>query len=106
MNPTRTAVRAALVLPWSEAIARLAAERERARTCAAQAKTLPDLVALAALYGEAKAEMDGIIAGLSVALAEGQKQATMASSSSVRAEERGSFGPMRASAVVERLRHF
>jgi hypothetical protein len=30
----------------------------------------------------------------------------MASSSIVRMEERGSFGPMRASAVVERLRHF
>jgi hypothetical protein len=34
-------------------------------------------VQLATLYGEAKAEMDGIIAGLSVALAEGHKQAAL-----------------------------
>lgn len=61
-------------LAWPEAIARLAAERTRAIACAAQAKTLlDDLGGLAAAYGEAKAEMDGIIAGLSVALAEGRK---------------------------------
>ncbi|MDO9713453.1 hypothetical protein [Paracraurococcus lichenis] len=60
-------------LRWPEAIARLAAERTRAVTCAAQARTLEEGTApLAAAYGEAKAEMDGIIAGLSVALAEGR----------------------------------
>lgn len=59
-------------IPWTEAIARLAAERTRAVTCAAQARALPEgTAALAAAYGEAKADMDGIIAGLSVALAEG-----------------------------------
>jgi hypothetical protein len=77
MDRMKTAAGTAVALAWPEAIARLAAERERARTCAAQAKTLPDSVALATLYGEAKAEMDGIIAGLSVALAEGHKQAVL-----------------------------
>ncbi|MBW6397013.1 hypothetical protein KPL78_04095 [Roseomonas sp. HJA6] len=61
------------MLGWPDAIARLAAERTRAITCAAQAKTLPDPTTLAAAYGTAKAEMDGIIAGLSIALAEGSK---------------------------------
>ena len=61
-------------IAWPEAIARLAAERTRAVTCATQARTLSgDTAALAAAYGAAKAEMDGIIAGLSVALAEGRK---------------------------------
>ncbi len=82
MDPIRTAAGEARPgaavgpppLAWPDAIARLAAERTRAMTCAAQAKALPDCVAaLAATYGEAKAEMDGIIAGLSVALAEGRK---------------------------------
>ena len=81
MNPIRTVAEDARAaaptepppLTWSEAIARLAAERTRAITCAAQARTLGEAgVALAAAYGEAKAEMDGIIAGLSVALAEGR----------------------------------
>lgn len=64
----------AAALAWPDAIARLAAERTRAITCAAHARALAgDTAALAAAYGEAKAEMDGIIAGLSVALAEGRK---------------------------------
>jgi hypothetical protein len=61
-------------IAWPEAIARLAAERTRAVTCATQARSLDgDTAALAAAYGVAKAEMDGIIAGLSVALAEGRQ---------------------------------
>jgi len=60
-------------IAWPEAITRLAAERTRAITCAAQARSFAEgTAALAAAYGEAKAEMDGIIAGLSVALAQGR----------------------------------
>lgn len=82
MDPIRTAAGEAHAgaageppqLAWPEAIARLAAERTRATTCAARAKALPGGAAeLAAAYGEAKAEMDGVVAGLSVALAEGRK---------------------------------
>lgn len=59
-------------MEWPEAIAHLAAERTRAVTCAARAQTLTEgMASLASAYGEAKAEMDGIVAGLSVALAEG-----------------------------------
>ncbi len=86
MDPIRTAAGAALAaaalgaaapaqpppLAWPEAIARLAAERTRADTCVAQARALglaaTDPLALG--YGEAKAEVDGVIAGLAVALAE------------------------------------
>jgi hypothetical protein len=59
---------------WPEAVARLAAERQRAVTCAGLARGLSagDAAAsLAASYGEAKAEMDGVVAGLAVALAQG-----------------------------------
>jgi hypothetical protein len=61
-------------LPWPEAIARFAAERTRAAFCVDQARALgvPALDPLAATYTEAKAEVDGVIAGLSVALAEGR----------------------------------
>lgn len=82
MDPIRTTVDEAHAatpadpppLAWPEAIARLAAERTRAVTCAARARGLGAAGAgLADTYGEAKAEMDGVIAGLSVALAEGRK---------------------------------
>src|SRR3954471_3696508 len=59
---------------WPEAVARLAAERQRAVTCAGLARTLPtgDVGgALGSVYGEAKAEMDGVVSGLAVALAQG-----------------------------------
>ncbi len=89
MDPFRTVAGAALAaatlgaaalaqpppLAWPEAIARLAAERTRANTCVEQTRALGVAATdpLARGYGEAKAEMDGIIAGLSVALAEGRK---------------------------------
>ena len=58
---------------WPEAVARLAAERQRAVTCAGLARALPGEAAalLGAAYGEAKAEADGVVAGLAVALAQG-----------------------------------
>jgi hypothetical protein len=66
-------------LDWPEAIGWLAAERTRAMTCAARARALGEAGAgLADGYGAAKAEMDGIIAGLSVALAEGVAPAALA----------------------------
>lgn len=65
-------------LRWPEAIARLASERTRAVNCAARARALGDAgAALAAAYGEAKAEMDGVIAGLSVGLTEGRATAAL-----------------------------
>lgn len=67
------------LLAWPEAIARLAAERTRADACVAQARALgvaaTDPLALG--YGEAKAEVDGVIAGLSVALAERREPAAL-----------------------------
>ena len=57
---------------WPEAVARLAAERQRAVACAGLARALPGEAAalLGAAYGEAKAEADGVVAGLAVALAQ------------------------------------
>jgi hypothetical protein len=60
---------------WQEAVARLARERTLAETSARLLKQhgSPAAVASGALvYGEAKAEYDGIIAGLTVALARKQ----------------------------------
>jgi hypothetical protein len=57
---------------WQEAVARLARERTLAETCAGLLKKHGDPATQARLsitYGEAKAEYDGVIAGLSVALA-------------------------------------
>jgi hypothetical protein len=57
---------------WQEAIARLAYERTRAETCARALKAYGDPAAIQRGeigYGEAKAEYDGIIQGLIVALA-------------------------------------
>jgi hypothetical protein len=58
---------------WPEAVANLAAERTRAVACAGRARTLDaDTAArLGAGYAEAKAEVDAVVAGLSVALAQG-----------------------------------
>jgi hypothetical protein len=58
---------------WPEAVARLAAERQRAVACAGLARALPGEAAalLAAAYSEAKAEADGVVAGLAVALTQG-----------------------------------
>ncbi len=57
---------------WQEAVARLAQERTRAETCAALLRKFGDALAVdrgAVAYNEAKAEYDGIVAGLGVALA-------------------------------------
>jgi hypothetical protein len=57
---------------WQEAVARLAQERSRAETCVVLLKKYGDVDAInrgALAYGEAKAEYDGIVAGLEAALA-------------------------------------
>jgi hypothetical protein len=57
---------------WQEAVARLARERTLAENCARLLKKHGSSAAIASgslAYGEAKAEYDGIIAGLTVALA-------------------------------------
>lgn len=67
-------VQAALI-GWQEAVARLAYERTRAVTCARALKHYGDDVAKELgliAYGEAKAEMDGVIVGLMVTLAQDQ----------------------------------
>jgi hypothetical protein len=56
---------------WQEAVARLASERTLAETCVALLKQYGDPASQARgsiTYGEAKAEYDGVIAGLVVAL--------------------------------------
>ena len=57
---------------WQEAVARLARERTLAETCVALLRKYGDPAAQARgslAYGEAKAEYDGVIGGLVVALA-------------------------------------
>jgi hypothetical protein len=57
---------------WQEAVARLARERTLAETCVALLKQYGNQASQARgsiTYGEAKAEYDGVIAGLVVALA-------------------------------------
>jgi hypothetical protein len=64
---------AAQTIGWQEAVARLAAERTRAETCAALLKKHGDETARSRgglAYGEAKAEVDAVVAGLVVALAQ------------------------------------
>ena len=64
------------VIGWQEAVARLAGERTRAETCAGLLKKHGDGAAIshgALAYGEAKAEIDAVIAGLVAALAAGKK---------------------------------
>ena len=65
---------------WQEAVARLARERTIAQACAASLKKYGDAAAIARgalAYGEAKAEYDGIIAGLIVALAQKEAPASL-----------------------------
>jgi hypothetical protein len=57
---------------WQEAVARLARERTLAETCAALLRKYGDPAARdrgSLVYGEAKADYDGVIGGLVVALA-------------------------------------
>ena len=65
---------------WQEAVARLAGERTRAETCAGLLKKHGDDAAIshgALAYGEAKAEVDAVIAGLVAALAAGKKPTSL-----------------------------
>jgi hypothetical protein len=65
---------------WQEAVARLAHERTLADTCAGLLKKHGDAGAVdrgALAYTDAKAEYDAIIAGLDVALARGDKPASL-----------------------------
>jgi hypothetical protein len=65
---------------WQEAVTRLARERTLAETCAALLKRYGDPAAQArgaATYGEAKADYDGVIAGLVVALARKEQPKTL-----------------------------
>jgi len=66
---------------WQEAVARLAQERTQAETCARLLKKHGAAAAVdrgALAYGEAKAEYDGVIAGLVVALAQKRQPASLA----------------------------
>jgi hypothetical protein len=68
----REATSMAADIGWQEAVARLAYERTRAETCVRALKAYGDPAAVKRgefAYGEAKAEYDGVIQGLIVALA-------------------------------------
>src|SRR4051794_15451244 len=65
---------------WQEAVARLAGERTRAEACAGLLRRYGDEAAKAqgqVAYGEAKTEVDGVIAGLTVALAKHTEPASL-----------------------------
>src|SRR4051794_38560945 len=65
---------------WQEAVARLAGERTRAEACAGLLRRYGDEAARAqgqVAYSEAKAEVDGVIAGLTVALARRAEPASL-----------------------------
>jgi hypothetical protein len=67
-------------MTWQEAVARLARERTQAETCVRVLKKYGSAAAIdrgSITYGEAKGEYDGVIAGLSVALAQKQKPASL-----------------------------
>jgi hypothetical protein len=64
--------RAAAEINWQEAVGRLAQERSQAETCVVLLKRYGDAEAVARgalVYGDAKAEYDGVIAKLDAALA-------------------------------------
>jgi hypothetical protein len=65
---------------WQEAVARLAGERTRAETCTGLLKKHggDDAISRGALaYGEAKAEVEAVIAGLVTAIAAGKKPTSL-----------------------------
>ena len=65
---------------WQEAVARLAAERTRAGTCARLLKRHGDEATISRgelVYGNAKAEIDAVVAGLVVALAKDQEPSSL-----------------------------
>lgn len=70
-------------MSWQDAIGQLASERTRGEVCVAMLKRFApdDLAALARgelAYTEAKAEFDGVISGLAVALAQAEPPESMA----------------------------
>jgi hypothetical protein len=65
---------------WQEAVAQLAQERTQAETCVRLLKKYGNGAAIdrgSIAYGEAKAEYDGVIAGLTVALAQKAQPASL-----------------------------
>ena len=67
-----TGLRAAEEMNWQEAVGRLAQERTQAETCVVLLKKYGDAAARdrgSLAYSQAKAEYDGVIGGLTVALA-------------------------------------
>ena len=65
---------------WQEAVARLTYERSQVKTCVAMLKKYGSKPAKdrgAVVYDEAKAEYDAVIAGLIVALAEGERPVSL-----------------------------
>jgi hypothetical protein len=65
---------------WQEAVARLARERTQAETCVSVLKKYGDPTVIdrgSLSYSEAKAEYDGVIAGLSVALTRKDQPASL-----------------------------
>ena len=79
-SPPRLAAEAPPAIGWQEAVARLAGERTRAEACAGLLRRYGDEAAKAqgqVAYGEAKAEVDGVIAGLTVALARHAEPASL-----------------------------
>jgi hypothetical protein len=71
---------AAETIGWQEAVARLAGERTKAETCTRILKQYGDPAAVSRgelTYGEAKGEVDGVIAGLIVALAKADEPASL-----------------------------
>ena len=72
--------RAAEEIGWQDAIARLAEERTDAETCVQKLKKYGDAPAVdrgSFAYADAKAEYDGMIAGLDVALAQQDKPTSL-----------------------------
>src|SRR5690242_12452322 len=75
-----TAAAAPPAIGWQAAVARLAGERTRAEACAGLLRRYGDEAARAQgqiAYDEAKAEVDGVIAGLTVALAKHTEPASL-----------------------------
>ena len=72
--------RAASSIGWQEAVTRLARERTLAETCVGVLKKYGDEGSIdrgSHAYAEAKAEYDGVIAGLTVALASREKASSL-----------------------------
>ncbi len=74
--PAATVAAQAPAMGWPEVIAALTTERSNAETCVGLLKSRGDPATLdkaKATYGMARADMDGVIAGLEAVLAEGRK---------------------------------